>query len=82
VVLRLIYQMFAKLLSWMMLRARSDTVNEIEILVLRHQLAVLQRRAPRPQVSWSDRAVIAVLARLLPTLLNANRPRSSWAPLT
>ena len=63
---KLIYQMFAKLLSWMALCARSDTTKEIEILVLRHQLAVLQRRTPRPQISWSDRAVIAALARLLP----------------
>jgi putative transposase len=58
--------MFAKLLSWMVLRARSDITKEIEILVLRHQLAVLQRRTPRPRISWTDRAVIAVLARLLP----------------
>ena len=65
--LRLIYQMFAKLLSWMVLHARSENANEIEILVLRHQLAVLQRRTPRPRLNWSDRAVIAALARLLPT---------------
>src|SRR5689334_2358745 len=58
--------MFAKLLSWMVLHARSDTTNEIEILVLRHQLAVLRRRTPRPRISWTDRAMIAVLARLLP----------------
>ena len=49
-----------------MLRSRSDTAKEIEILVLRHQLAVLQRRTPRPPMSWTDRAVIAALARLLP----------------
>jgi putative transposase len=66
VVVKLIYHVFAKLLSWMVLHARSDTVNEIEILVLRHQLAVLQRRTPRPQIRWSDRTVIAALARLLP----------------
>ena len=58
--------MFAKLLSWMVLHARSDTAKEIEILVLRHQLAVLQRRTPRPRISWTDRAVIAALTRLLP----------------
>ena len=46
--MRLIYQTFAKLLSWIVLHARSDTTNEIEILVLRHQLAVLQRGTPRP----------------------------------
>jgi putative transposase len=67
VALKLIYQMFAKLLSWMALHIRSDTANEIEILVLRHQLAVLQRRTPQPRLNWSDRAVIAALARLLPT---------------
>ena len=60
------YQMLATRLSWMVLHARSDTANEIEILVLRHQLAVLQRRTPRPRISWSDRAVIATLGRLLP----------------
>jgi putative transposase len=65
VALKLIYQIFAKLLSWMVLRTRSDAAKEIEILVLRHQLAVLQRR-PRPRISWTDRAVIAALGRLLP----------------
>jgi putative transposase len=67
VALQLIYLVFSKLLSWMVLRTRSDTAKEIEILVLRHQLAVLQRRSPRPRVSWPDRALIAALVRLLPT---------------
>ena len=58
--------MFAKLLGWVVLRIRSDTTKDIEILVLRHQLAVLQRRTPRPRMSWADRAMIAVLAQLLP----------------
>ena len=66
VALRLIYQMFSKLLSWIVLRTRSDTSKEIEILVLRHQLAVLQRRTPRPRMSWTDRALLAALIRLLP----------------
>jgi hypothetical protein len=39
VALRLIYQVFSKLLGWMVLRGRSDTAKETEILVLRHQLA-------------------------------------------
>src|SRR5688572_31414664 len=64
--LRLIYQMFAKLLGWIVLHTNSDTTKDIEILVLRHQLAVLQRRTPRPRMSWTDRALIAALTRLLP----------------
>jgi hypothetical protein len=64
--MRLIYQMFSKLLSWIVLRTHCDTAKEIEILVLRHQLAVLQRRTPRPRLNWTDRAVIAALSRLLP----------------
>ena len=64
--LRLIYQMFSKLLGWIVLRTRSDTSKEIEILVLRHQLAVLQRRTPRPRMSWTDRALLGALTRLLP----------------
>jgi len=62
VALQLIYLVFSKLLIWMVLRTRSDTTKEIEILVLRHQLAVLQRRSPRPRIGWPDRALIAGLS--------------------
>ena len=65
--LRLIYQVFSTLLGWIVLQARSETSKEIEILVLRHQIAVLQRRTPRPPMNWTDRALIAALTRLLPT---------------
>jgi putative transposase len=66
VALQLIYQIFSKLLSWIVLRTHCDTAKEIEILVLRHQLAVLRRRTPRPRITWTDRALIAALSRLLP----------------
>ena len=59
--LRLIYLMFSKLLGWVVLCTRSDSTKEIEILVLRHQMAVLQRRTPHPRMSRTDRAVIAAL---------------------
>lgn len=59
--LTLIYRMFTTLLRWMQLCTRSDATKEIEILVLRHQLAVLQRRTARPRMCWDDRAVITAL---------------------
>ena len=78
--LRLIYQMLSTLLGWIVVRARSETSKEIEILVLRHQLALLQRRTPRPPMNWSDRALIAALTRLLPrpaaSACSLPRPRS------
>ena len=74
---KLIYQMFTKLLSWMVLRTRSDAAKEIEILVLRHQLAVLHRHRPQPRISWTDRAVIAAFSRPLPAPAAA-KPTGSW----
>jgi hypothetical protein len=64
--LRLTDQMCSTLLGWMVLRARSDTAKEIEILVLHHQVAVLRSGTPRPRTNWPDRAVIAAITRLLP----------------
>jgi putative transposase len=48
------------------LHARSENAKEIEIFVLRHQLAVLRRHTPRPRITRIDRAVITALGRLLP----------------
>ncbi|MCU1661191.1 MAG: integrase catalytic region [Pseudonocardia sp.] len=50
----------------MVLLARSDTDKDIEILVLRHQLAVLNRQTRRARISWADRALIAALVHRLP----------------
>jgi putative transposase len=51
VALKLIYVLLPQLQGWMVLCPQSDRTKEIEILVLRHQLAVLQRRMPHPRMS-------------------------------
>ena len=65
-VARLLYQVLVQGLSWLALLARSSASNDAEILVLRHEVAVLRRTNPRPQLNWGDRAVLAALSRLLP----------------
>ena len=52
--------------GWLALPARSDQAKDAGILILRHQVAVLQRQVKTPRPSWADRAVLAALARLLP----------------
>src|SRR5688500_5193928 len=65
--------MLARVLSWLALLARSDAAKDVEILVLRHEVAVLRRGNPRPTANWIDRAFLSALARLLPTQLRQLR---------
>jgi hypothetical protein len=68
----MLYRMFVRLTSWMVLLARSSASKDAELLVLRHEVAVL-RQNPKPKMGWADRAVLAALARLLPGPLRMSR---------
>jgi putative transposase len=65
VALRLLYLIFRQLVAWLGLLARSSRSKNAEILVLRHEVAVLRRQVSRPRLCWADRAVFAAMARLL-----------------
>jgi putative transposase len=60
-------------LSWLSLLARSDTAKDVEILALRHAIAVLRRHHPHPRLDWIDRAMLSALSRLLPVDLRRLR---------
>ena len=71
--LRLLYLIFGQLLAWLMLLGRASSSKNAEMLVLRHELAVLRRANPRPRLDWADRAVLAALIRRLPPSLRSHR---------
>jgi putative transposase len=71
--LRLLCLIFARLCSWLVLLGRSSACKDAELLVLRHEVAVLRRTHPRPRLDWADRAILTALIRLLPGRLQAHR---------
>ena len=71
--LRLLYLIVDRFLSWLMLLGRATSSKEIELLVLRHEVAVLRRTNPTPRLDWADRALFAALIRRLPAALRGHR---------
>jgi putative transposase len=69
----LVYWVLRRLLELVVLRLRSDRSKELEILVLRHQLHVLQRQVARPRLRPTDRVLLTALSRSL--------PRPAWSTL-
>ncbi|MGH2947213.1 MAG: helix-turn-helix domain-containing protein [Solirubrobacteraceae bacterium] len=61
----LFYWSLRRLLELLVLRRRSERQKEIEILLLRHQLRVLQRQTARPGLTQADRALLAAFSRVL-----------------
>jgi putative transposase len=73
VLIRLLYLAVSRLFALLVMLIRSDASKDVEILVLRHEVAVLRRQVARPKPDWADRAVIAALTRLLPRHLRLHR---------
>jgi putative transposase len=70
---RLLYLIMIRVFGWLLLLGRGQASKDAEIIVLRHEVAVLRRQVAQPKPDWADRALLAALARLLPAGLRAQR---------
>jgi hypothetical protein len=71
--LRLLYLIFLRVLNLLLLLEHSSAFKDVDLLVLRQEVAVLRRVNPKPRLDWADRAVFAALIRALPTTLRKHR---------
>ena len=71
--LRLLYLIFEQVIGLILLMGRTSASKDVELLVLRHEVAVLRRTHPKPRMDWADRAVFAALIRRLPQAPRCHR---------
>ena len=71
--LRVLYLVFRQVLGLVLLMGRTSATKDVELLVVRHEVALLRRTNPRPRLDWADRAVFAALVRRLPQALRRHR---------
>ena len=71
--LRLLYLIFRQVLGLVLLKGRTSSTKDVELLVLRHEVTVLRRTNPRPRLDWADQAVLSALVRRLSRALRCHR---------